>query len=224
MITCFIVDDEPIARRGLREYITREGDIKILAECENIIELRMRLQEMSPDIIFLDIEMPYASGMDWLSTANTSSLVILTTAYEQYALRSYDFNVVDYLLKPIPYARFSKAIVKARKLLQKDLETEGVDYIVVKVTQTKRHKILFRDITYIEAQQNYCNIHHRDDTTLMVRTTLNNILEQLPSDMFCQVHRSFIVNKTRITSMDSSRINIGDVSIPVSRTYKEKLL
>lgn len=224
MITCFIVDDEPIARRGLREYITREGDIKILAECENIIELRMRLQEMSPDIIFLDIEMPYASGMDWLSTANTSSLVILTTAYEQYALRSYDFNVVDYLLKPIPYARFSKAIVKARKLLQKDLETEGVDYIVVKVTQTKRHKILFRDITYIEAQQNYCDIHRRDDTSLMVRATLNNILEQLPSDMFCQVHRSFIVNKTRITSMDSSRINIGDVSIPVSRTYKEKLL
>jgi DNA-binding LytR/AlgR family response regulator len=224
MITCFIVDDEPIARRGLREYITREGDIKILAECENIIELRMRLQEMSPDIIFLDIEMPYASGMDWLSTANTSSLVILTTAYEQYALRSYDFNVVDYLLKPIPYARFSKAIVKARKLLQKDLETEGVDYIVVKVTQTKRHKILFRDITYIEAQQNYCNIHHRDDTQLMVRTTLNNILEQLPSDMFCQVHRSFIVNKTRITSMDTSRINIGGISIPVSRTYKEKLL
>lgn len=224
MITCFIVDDEPIARRGLREYITREGDIKILAGCENIIELRMRLQEMSPDIIFLDIEMPYASGMDWLSTANTSSLVILTTAYEQYALKSYDFNVVDYLLKPIPYARFSKAIVKARKMLQKDLETEGVDYIVVKVTQTKRHKILFRDITYIEAQQNYCNIHHRDDTTLMVRTTLNNILEQLPSDMFCQVHRSFIVNKTRITSMDSSRINIGGVSIPVSRTYKEKLL
>ena len=224
MITCFIVDDEPIARQGLREYITREGDIKILAECENIIELRMRLQEMSPDIIFLDIEMPYASGMDWLSTANSSSLVILTTAYEQYALRSYDFNVVDYLLKPIPYARFSKAIVKTRKLLQKDLETEGVDYIVVKVTQTKRHKILFRDITYIEAQQNYCNIHHRDDTQLMVRTTLNNILEQLPSDMFCQVHRSFIVNKTRITSMDSSRINIGDVSIPVSRTYKEKLL
>lgn len=224
MITCFIVDDEPIARRGLREYITREGDIKILAECENIIELRMRLQEMSPDIIFLDIEMPYASGMDWLSTANTSSLVILTTAYEQYALRSYDFNVVDYLLKPIPYARFSKAIVKTRKLLQKDLETEGVDYIVVKVTQTKRHKILFRDITYIEAQQNYCNIHHRDDTTLMVRTTLNNILEQLPSDMFCQVHRSFIVNKTRITSMDTSRINIGGISIPVSRTYKEKLL
>ena len=224
MITCFIVDDEPIARRGLREYITREGDIKILAECENIIELRMRLQEMSPDIIFLDIEMPYASGMDWLSTANTSSLVILTTAYEQYALKSYDFNVVDYLLKPIPYARFSKAIVKARKMLQKDLETEGIDYIVVKVTQTKRHKILFRDITYIEAQQNYCNIHHRDDTTLMVRTTLNNILEQLPSDMFCQVHRSFIVNKTRITSMDSSRINIGGVSIPVSRTYKEKLL
>ena len=224
MITCFIVDDEPIARRGLREYIAREGDIKILAECENIVELRMRLQEMSPDIIFLDIEMPYASGMDWLSTANTSSLVILTTAYEQYALRSYDFNVVDYLLKPIPYARFSKAIVKARKMLQKDLETEGVDYIVVKVTQTKRHKILFRDITYIEAQQNYCNIHHRDDTTLMVRTTLNSILEQLPSDMFCQVHRSFIVNKTRITSMDSNRINIGGVSIPVSRTYKEKLL
>lgn len=224
MITCFIVDDEPIARRGLREYITREGDIKILAECETIPELRTHLQEMSPDIIFLDIEMPYTSGMDWLSTANTSSLVILTTAYEQYALRSYDFNVVDYLLKPIPYARFSKAIAKARKILQNDIETEGVDYMLVKVTQTKRHKILFRDITYIEAHQNYCDIHRRDDTTLMVRTTLNSILEQLPSDMFCQVHRSFIVNKTRITSMDSSHINIDGVSIPVSRTYKEKLL
>ena len=117
MITCFIVDDEPIARRGLREYITREGDIEILAECENITELRMRLQEMSPDIIFLDIEMPYTSGMDWLSNANSDSLVILTTAYEQYALRSYDFDVADYLLKPIPYARFSKAIAKARKML-----------------------------------------------------------------------------------------------------------
>ena len=224
MITCFIVDDEPIARRGLREYIAREGDIKILAECENIVELHMRLQEMSPDIIFLDIEMPYASGMDWLSTANTSSIVILTTAYEQYALRSYDFNVADYLLKPIPYARFSKAIAKARNLLQKDIETEGVDYMVVNVTQTKRHKILFRDITYIVAQQNYCIIHHRDDTSLMVRALFHSILEQLPSDMFCQVHRSFIVNKTRITSMDSNRINIGGVSIPVSRTFKEKLL
>ena len=224
MITCFIVDDEPIARQGLREYITREGDIKILAECETIPELRMRLLEMSPDIIFLDIEMPYTSGMDWLSTANTSSLVILTTAYEQYALRSYDFNVTDYLLKPIPYERFSKAIAKARKMLQKDIETEGVDYIVVKVTQTKKHKILFRDITYIEARQNYCDIHHRDDASLLVRTTIYSILEQLPSDMFCQVHRSFIVNKTRITSMDSNRINIGGVSIPVSRTYKEKLL
>ena len=224
MITCFIVDDEPIARRGLREYIAREGDIKILAECENIVELRMRLQEMSPDIIFLDIEMPYASGMDWLSTANTESIIILTTAYEQYALRSYDFDVADYLLKPIPYARFSKAIAKARKMLQKDTETEGVDYMMVKVTRTKTQKVLFRDITYIEARQNYCDIHHRDDTSLLVRTTIYSILEQLPSDMFCQVHRSFIVNKTRITSMDSNRINIGGVSIPVSRTYKEKLL
>ena len=223
MITCFIVDDEPIARRGLREYITREGDIEILAECENITELRMRLQEMSPDIIFLDIEMPYASGMDWLSNANSDSLVILTTAYEQYALRSYDFDVADYLLKPIPYARFSKAIAKARKMLQKDMEAEGVDYMLVKMTRTKKLKILFRDITYIEAEQNYCNIHRHNYTPLMVRTTFSSLLEQLPADMFCQVHRSFIVNKTRIMSMDSDSLNIGGVSIPVSRAYKEKL-
>jgi DNA-binding LytR/AlgR family response regulator len=223
MITCFIVDDEPIARQGLREYITREGDIKILAECETIPELRMRLLEMSPDIIFLDIEMPYTSGMDWLSTANTSSLVILTTAYEQYALRSYDFDVADYLLKPIPYARFSKAIAKARKMLQKDMEAEGVDYMLVKMTRTKKLKILFRDITYIEAEQNYCNIHRHNYTPLMVRTTFSSLLEQLPADMFCQVHRSFIVNKTRIMSMDSDSLNIGGVSIPVSRAYKEKL-
>ena len=223
MITCFIVDDEPIARRGLREYIAREGDIKILAECENITELRMRLQEMSPDIIFLDIEMPYTSGMDWLSNANSDSLVILTTAYEQYALRSYDFDVADYLLKPIPYARFSKAIAKARKMLQKDMEAEGVDYMLVKMTRTKKLKILFRDITYIEAEQNYCNIHRHNYTPLMVRTTFSSLLEQLPADMFCQVHRSFIVNKTRIMSMDSDSLNIGGVSIPVSRAYKEKL-
>lgn len=223
MITCFIVDDEPIARRGLREYITREGDIEILAECENITELRMRLQEMSPDIIFLDIEMPYTSGMDWLSNANSDSLVILTTAYEQYALRSYDFDVADYLLKPIPYARFSKAIAKARKMLQKDMEAEGVDYMLVKMTRTRKLKILFRDITYIEAEQNYCNIHRHNYTPLMVRTTFSSLLEQLPADMFCQVHRSFIVNKTRIMSMDSDSLNIGGVSIPVSRAYKEKL-
>ena len=223
MITCFIVDDEPIARRGLREYITREGDIKILAECENIVELRMRLQEMSPDIIFLDIEMPYTSGMDWLSNANSDSLVILTTAYEQYALRSYDFDVADYLLKPIPYARFSKAIAKARKMLQKDMEAEGVDYMLVKMTRTKKLKILFRDITYIEAEQNYCNIHRHNYTPLMVRTTFSSLLEQLPADMFCQVHRSFIVNKTRIMCMDSDSLNIGGVSIPVLRAYKEKL-
>ena len=218
-----MVDDEPIARRGLREYITREGDIEILAECENITELRMRLQEMSPDIIFLDIEMPYTSGMDWLSNANSDSLVILTTAYEQYALRSYDFDVADYLLKPIPYARFSKAIAKARKMLQKDMEAEGVDYMLVKMTRTKKLKILFRDITYIEAEQNYCNIHRHNYTPLMVRTTFSSLLEQLPADMFCQVHRSFIVNKTRIMSMDSDSLNIGGVSIPVSRAYKEKL-
>lgn len=229
MITCLIVDDEPIARRGLKEYIAREGDMMLVGECETVSHLNLKLKEITPDVIFLDIEMPYCSGMEWLGKREDAPNVIITTAFDQYALQGYEFNVVDYLLKPIPFERFHKAIEKLRTILKRNAayadDKAEKDHIVLKTDHCLQQKIYFRDILYVEVQRNYCCIHLSGATKdpLLVRTTMNNMLTLLPAEQFVQVHRSFLVNAARITERGNDYIKIDDVRIPVSKTFSHSL-
>ena len=230
MITCLIVDDEPIARRGLKEYIAREGDMLLVGECENVSYLNLRLKEITPDVIFLDIEMPFCSAIPCLNKREDAPNAIITTAYEQYALHGYDFNVFDYLLKLISFDRFHKAIEKLRAVLDRNsskdvTNTNEKDYLFLKTDHCLQQKIYFRDIQYIEAQKDYCCIHLGGDKNgpLLVRTTLNKLLAQLPSEQFAQVHRSFVVNIACITGKGNDIIKIGTSRIPISITFKQKL-
>ena len=221
MITCFIIDDEPIARSGLKEYLSKIGDFLLIGEGENISQLNFMLQHNTPDVIFLDIEMPYKSGIQWLRSAVDTPLVVITSAYEQYAIQGYDFNVIDYLLKPFSYSRFEKAIEKVRSRLSNNTLHE---YMYMSTNKSKHQKIFFKDIAYIEANQNYCRISLSNKTSLLVRSTLTSLIEILPVNQFIRVHRSYVVNTSMINSVDMNKLLINDTEISLSASYKKELI
>ena len=179
------------------------------------------LQRNTPDVLFLDIEMPYKSGIQWLKSATNPPLVVITTAYEQYALQGYDFDVVDYLLKPFSFSRFQKAIERIRNRLS---DSSSNDYVYMSTNKSKHQKIFFKDIAYIAAEQNYCKISLSNKTSLLVRSTLTSLIEVLPPTQFIRVHRSYVVNTAMISSVDNNKLEINDTEISLSASYKKDLL
>ncbi len=221
MISCIIVDDEPIARLGIKEYINGVGDMMLIGECENTSQLNLMLQRQIPEVIFLDIEMPYRSGLDWLKSTNNPPLIVITTAYEQYAIQGYDFDVVDYLLKPFSQTRFNKAVEKIRNRLS---DSSMQDYIILSTNKSKCQKVFYKDIASIEAQQNYCKISLANNTCLLVRSTLSSLLESLPLTRFLRVHRSFAVNVAMISSVENTNVIVNETEIPLSSSYKNDVI
>lgn len=221
-IKCIITDDEPIARKGLRGYIEKIEFLDLVGECENAIELNAMLKTVQPDLIFLDIEMPFLSGLDFLSTLHNPPKVILTTAYERYALQGYELDVVDYLLKPITFERFLKAVNKVFDQLKKEEKTEDEKFIFVKSDKSLK-KIRLDDILFIESMENYIVIH-TPACKEVVLTTLKNILSSLPENRFLQVHRSFIIQLKHVDSIEGNQLIIGQSKIPVARNLKDDVL
>lgn len=220
-IKCILTDDEPIARKGLRRYIDKIDFLTLVGECENAIQLNNMLKTIQPDLLFLDIEMPQLSGLDFLANALNPPKVIITSAYEQYALKGYEFDVVDYLLKPIPFARFLKSVNKAHMLLEAGSKNEEDIYIFVKTDKLLK-KIYLKDILFIESLENYIIIHTPTaKDTISIR--LKTILETLPERNFLQVHRSFIVNLAHIQAIDGNQLVIGEHKIPVARPLREEV-
>lgn len=218
-IKCIITDDEPLARKGLREYIQKTGFLSLVGECESAIALNSLLKETTSDVIFLDVEMPGLSGMEFLATTVNPPKVIIVSAYEQYALKGYEFNVFDYLLKPVSYERFLKSVNKLYAQLEKEQNSEIIEHIFVKVDK-KTKKILLKDIFFVESMENYVLIH----TTIskeMVYCTLKVIADSLPSDKFVQTHRSYIVNADYIQAFEGNRLKVGTHIIPISRNLKD---
>lgn len=226
-LRCVITDDEPMARKGLQGYVEKLDFLELVAVCEDAIQLGNVLKEQAVDLIFLDIEMPYLTGIEFLSGLINSPKVIVVSAYEQYALKGYEFDVVDYLLKPVSFERFLKAANKIYNRFTKEkLDESHSEYIFVKTTQ-KYEKINFADILFIEALDNYISIQTTENR-FVTHSTLSSFVEKLPQQNFIKIHKSFVVNIKKITSLEGNLLEVGRYKLPVSRNYqivvKEQLL
>ncbi len=226
-----IVDDEPLAQLVIETFISKFPALNLIAKCNNAIEANEVLSNNSIDLMFLDIQMPKISGVDFLKTLPNPPQVIFTTAHSEYAMDGYELNVVDYLLKPISLQRFAKAVNKAIEKHEssenepetKAKETEAsADYIFVKADK-KLIKILFSDIFYIEGLKDYV-ILHIPDKRIVTLQTMKSLEVKLPSDIFMRVHRSYIVNLRNISIVEGNTVHINKKIIPIGKNYKEVLL
>jgi DNA-binding LytR/AlgR family response regulator len=226
-MNCLIIDDEPIARKGLREYILETEFLNCIGECEDALRASKYLNEQPIDLIYLDIQMPKISGVEFLKTLRHPPLVIITTAYSEYALEGYSLDVVDYLMKPITFERFLKATQKARDIYQmrrfaEEKRTVQPDHFFIK-SDSKYEKVGFSDVRYVESLQNYVVIH-TSAKKLIAYMTLAGLEQQLPADQFMKVHKSFIVSIASVKSVDGNELVIDNARIPISRALKEAVV
>jgi DNA-binding LytR/AlgR family response regulator len=226
---CIAVDDEKLVLELLVDNIRQVPYLQLVKACRNAMEALEILQKEKVDLVFLDIQMPKLSGLQLVQTLPQPPMIILVTAYEQYALEGYNLNVVDYLLKPVSFERFLKACNKAKELFDLKKEKMGIqkeepaDHIFVNVEYTLV-KILFSDILFIEGLKDYIKIHLASSPkAILTKMSLKAMEEKLPARKFIRVHKSYIVASERITVIKRDLINIGDHEIPVSEFYKENL-
>lgn len=228
MIRCIVVDDEPLAIELLEDFIRKVPFLQLTHTCESALEALEILKKGNVDLMFLDIKMPDINGLDLLKSLKRPPVVIFTTAYSEYAVESYNLDAVDYLLKPIPFDRFLRAVNKAREYIeeihvepQSETLTEKAekDYIFVKANY-QILKINFRDILYLEGLKDYVKIYC-GSKPVITNQSMKYFEEKLPAKTFVRVHRSFIVSMDKIASITKNRIVIGDKYIPVSGSFKE---
>lgn len=227
-INCVVIDDELPAIKQMEVYIERIPFLRLLKSFDNAIEPIAFLQTNQVDLLFLDIEMEGFTGLQLIKTLRHQPKIILTTAYDQYALDAFNLNVSDYLLKPISFERFVMAIDRIYDSFQykKQIEsTEGQykrDYFFVK-TDYKMQRIDFKDILFVEGMKEYLRIHTTNGN-IMVLQSFKNLEESLPQNQFIRVHKSYLVAISKIESVERNRIKIGEELIPVSETYKDALM
>lgn len=227
---CLIVDDEPIAQQILENYILQIEALHLVDKCSNAFEALNILHREKIDVLFLDIKMPSLSGLDMLKTLQNPPKVILTTAFSEFGVESYEYGISDYLLKPIAFERFLKAVNKILMFNNQELSKGGVEnrveiepaFIFFKADK-KIHKYHFADILFIEGSGNYVKIHTQNEKPLMVLDKLTELQDKLPEKQFIRVHKSFIVNFSHIQKIEGNMINLKDKVIPISATFKPNL-
>jgi DNA-binding LytR/AlgR family response regulator len=230
MIKVLIVDDEPLAQDILETHIARFPDLELLKKCNNAIEAGQVLEDQSVDLLFLDIQMPRISGVDFFKSLANPPLVIFTTAYSNYAVEGFELNAVDFLLKPISFERFSTAVTKAREKMHTPKnsvsETADVDHIYVK-SDKKLIRVRYSDIIYIEGLKDYVIIR-MDTGRIITLQTMKSLEEKLPSHIFKRVHRSYIVSIQRIHSIEGNSIEVIEKGVskhlPIGKNYRDELL
>lgn len=220
-IECIITDDEPVARKGLQGYVEKINFLELVAVCDDAIQLNSILKEKKADLVFLDIEMPYISGIEFLKNNPQAPKVIFTTAYEQYAIKGYELDVLDYLLKPISFERFLKAANKAFDYFNNSKDGKG-RYTFVK-SGSRLEKINFDEILFLEAMENYVAVYTADKK-IIAHSTLKALAEILPAAEFIQPHKSYIVSIGKINSIESNTLMIGKYQVPVSKYQKEEVM
>ena len=227
MIKCLIIDDEPLARKLIKNHLEHFKQFEIVCECENAIEAALALQDNQIDLAFLDIQLPEINGIDFLKSLTRKPKVIITSAYKQFAIDGFDLDVLDFLLKPITLDRFFKAI---NKYLDSNLKRVSsiaqnnpvndvlVDDILIK-DNNKTFRINPNDILYIEGMREYIKIFTSNET-IVTKTSLTRFYNQLSKDSFIRVHKSFIVNFKKVKSFTSTSLDISETKIPIGRSYK----
>jgi DNA-binding LytR/AlgR family response regulator len=226
-IKCIIADDEPFAQKGLEEYIREVEFLELVAVCDNAMEAYPLIKKDKAELIFLDIEMPELSGIDFLKSLKHIPAVIFTTAYPEYALQGYDLDVIDYLVKPISFHRFLKAVNKAKHFLADKFKNpaqaaEENDYFFLKVNY-QVEKIFYKDILFIEALQNYVAIHFTGKKIISYMT-ISGMEKKLPLNLFMRIHKSYIVALDKINMITGNKLIIDTHKLPVSRNIKDKLM
>ena len=221
-IKCIITDDEPLARKGLQGYIDKIDFLDLVGVCEDAIQLNTLLKQQPIDLLFLDIEMPYVSGIDFLKNMTQPPKVIFTTAYEQYAIKGYELDVLDYLLKPISFERFLKAANKAYDYFISTTTNQG-NYLFIK-TDNKLEKVNLNELLFVEAMENYVALY-TPDKKLITHSTLKALQEKLPANQFIQPHKSYLVNIQCIQSIEANILHVGGkYQIPISKYQKEDIM
>jgi DNA-binding LytR/AlgR family response regulator len=226
IIKCLTIDDEPLALNKMSNYVMKTPFLELIADCRSGFEAIDYLSKYRIDLIFIDINMPDINGLDFVKSLQNKPQIIFTTAFSEYAFEGFKVNALDYLLKPIGYTDFLKAANKARNYFESVHSQTGKtggdrDYLFVK-SAYKIVRISLKDIIYIEGMREYVRIHLVSGKSIMPLISLRVLEEQLPSDKFMRVHRSYIVNLGKIITIDHSRIIFNDkVYIPVSEQYKE---
>ena len=227
MINCIAIDDEPLALELLEDNISKLPFLNLVASFSNPLQALEILQHKNIDLVFLDIQMPGLTGLQFIQSIAQKPMFILITAYEKYALEGFNLDVVDYLVKPVSLERFMKACNKAFELHQlknktKDKQNQPASQYIFVNADYSMVKIVFSDILYIEGLKDYIKIHLRSTSKPIVpRHTMKAIEEQLPPQLFMRVHKSFIVAKQQITSVRKSSIFIGSTEIPVGDIYRD---
>lgn len=230
MIKCIAIDDEPLALELLADNISKIPFLQLVATCENAMEAMAILQQQPVDLIFLDIQMPGLTGIQFIQSMREKPMIILITAYEKFALEGYNLDVVDYLLKPVPVDRFIKACNKANELYQ--LKSKSKDNLPeISATYFFVHadysllKIVFSDVLYIEGLKDYIKINLKSTAyPVITRMTMKLAEEQLPPAQFIRIHKSYIVSRQHITSVRKSSVFIGTNELPVGDNYPDALI
>jgi DNA-binding LytR/AlgR family response regulator len=223
-LSCIIVDDEPVARKILQEFSDQVPYLDVWGKFESAMKAEEFLASNRPDLIFLDIEMPKVSGLQMLKRVNIESMVILTTAFPQYALDGYELDIIDYLLKPFALQRFLKAVQKAKdfqEMKTKSVNASPPSYIFIK-SDKRIEKVELSDILYAEVLGNYMTIH-TDRKSIIAYLTMKSLQSQLSPADFIKIHQSFLVNRSKIESVEGNDLRVGTKSLPISRNCRDSV-
>lgn len=224
-ICCIVVDDEPLARELVQTYVSRLENWAVAASCRSVAEAYEALYQNQVDVLFLDINMPDKTGIEFLSTLKNAPPVVFTTAYAEHAAKAFDLNAVDYLVKPITETRFREAVDKVERLLNTTVATtvqEETDHLFLK-QDNRLVKVLFDEILYVEALKDFSKVFLKEKI-LLASAHLKLMDDLLPANRFLRVHRSYIVSLNAITAVNGNMVEIGKQEIPVGATYKDELL
>jgi DNA-binding LytR/AlgR family response regulator len=228
-INCIIIDDEPLARKGLKEYIADVEFLQLTGEFDNPVKAMDLLAKEEAHLLFLDIQMPKITGLEFFKTLQHAPPVIFTTAFPEYALEGFELNALDYLVKPISFERFLKAVLRAKEFyeVRQKNTTElmpgaAASYFFIKA-ENKLVKIFYDDILFAEALQNYVVIHTADKKYITY-LTFRSVEEYLPQDKFIRTHKSYIISAAKVDSIDANDIRIGQHHIPISRNLKDDVM
>jgi len=224
VINCLVVDNEPIAREGMLEYIRQIDCLNPVAECKSAAEAAGMLQKNKIDLIFTDIQMPKLSGIEFVKALADPPLIIFTTAYSEYAMEGFELDVVDYLLKPISFSRFLKSVKKAQSYLNARNREVSItrDFFFIKCNG-KIGKIVMADVDYNEAMSNYVIIH-APQKKYITYLTFSGIEEQLPANLFVRIHKSFLVAISAIQKIDGNEVITNSMRLPLSKNYRNEVM
>lgn len=234
---CLVIDDEELARALMGNYISRLPDLEVVAYCKNPIEALEILGKHQIDLLFLDIQMPELTGLEFLETLREKPIVIFTTAYSEHALNAYNLNVLDYLLKPFSFQRFIQAVSKAREKYYLEImarekqnprleltpQKEIPDYLLVHANH-KVHKIKLNSILYVQSMREYVAYYLENSPRLLSLNSLKKLEQKLPQDRFTRIHKSYLVSNKFVDTLEGNRLYLGEIALPIGGSYKEDVI